>query len=85
MVADLPGMGRWVRMYSSLERLSAQEGATNWMSMLGAEAIDLLPPDIGLVLDPHLSHAAAIPPRTASTIDPTLAPPKALPIRKGTM
>jgi hypothetical protein len=63
MVADLLDMGRWVRVYSSLDHLGDHEGAVSWMRLLGVDVMNLLPPDIGFVLDPHLSHAAAIPPR----------------------
>ncbi|MGH8902357.1 MAG: SseB family protein [Egibacteraceae bacterium] len=65
MVADLPGKGSWVSVFSSLERLGAFVGACDWMSMPGADVIELLPDGVGAVLDPGSGHAVAIPPRGA--------------------
>jgi hypothetical protein len=62
MVAAIPDMGRWVRVYSRLDYLGYHEGPVNWMSLLGADVLNLLPADVGLVLDTHLPHATAIPP-----------------------
>ena len=63
MVASNPGMGRWVRVYSSLEYLHEHEGSVSWMKLFGGDALNLLPADVGLILDAHLPHALAIPPR----------------------
>jgi hypothetical protein len=76
MVAAVPGMGRWVRIYTSLDYLGEHEGPVNWMSLLGADALNLLPADVGLVLDTHLPHATAIPPRAVlSAENATLSGP----------
>jgi hypothetical protein len=62
MVAKVGDMGRWVRVYSSADRLLELEGDVRWMAMLGVVAMKLVPADVGLVLDPHLPHSVAVPP-----------------------
>ncbi|MGH3973044.1 MAG: WXG100 family type VII secretion target [Pseudonocardiaceae bacterium] len=77
MVADLPGKGSWVSVFSSLDRLGAFVGECDWMSMPGWDLIDLLPEGVGAVLDPDSEHAVAIPPRNPTTASNTAGPGRA--------
>lgn len=66
MVAAIPRLGRWVRVYSSLDELVEQEGGVNWMGLLGGVALKLVPTGVGMVLDPHREHSVAVPSVTAA-------------------
>jgi hypothetical protein len=64
MVTMVPGRGRWVAVFSSLERLGRFAGECDWQAMTGVDLIAQLPSGMGVLLDVDDEHAMAVPPRT---------------------
>ncbi|WP_112273569.1 SseB family protein [Lentzea terrae] len=64
---EVPGMGTWLQVFSTVQRLTSVVGAEqSCMTLLGAEVLDLLlpvlPAGLGVVLDPHSPHMMTFPP-----------------------
>ncbi|MFI6100814.1 SseB family protein [Lentzea sp. NPDC051213] len=64
---DVPGMGSWVQVFTTVERLTSVVGAHHaYMTLLGSEVLDLLlpvlPEGLGVILDPHSRHMMTFPP-----------------------
>lgn len=64
---DVPGMGSWLQVFTTVQRLTSVVGADHEvMTLLGSEVLDLLlpvlPEGLGVVLDPHSPHMMAFPP-----------------------
>ncbi|WP_394614538.1 SseB family protein [Lentzea sp. JNUCC 0626] len=64
---EVPGMGRWLQVFTSVQRLTSVVGADHaYMTLLGSEVLDLLlpvmPEGLGVILDPHSPHMMTFPP-----------------------
>jgi len=55
-VTDLGERGRWMVVFSTLERLARHAGECDYLSTTGADLLELVPPGIGLMVDPHDDH-----------------------------
>lgn len=55
-VADLGERGRWMVVFSTLERLARHAGACDYLSTTGADLLELVPPGTGLMVDPDDEH-----------------------------
>jgi len=55
-VADLGERGRWMVVFSTLERLARHAGECDYLSTTGADLLELVPPGIGLMVDPDDEH-----------------------------
>lgn len=60
-VSDVPGLGSWLPVFSSLERLGRFAGECDWLSAPGADVRALLPQHINIILDPDDEHALVLP------------------------
>ncbi|MGH3906452.1 MAG: hypothetical protein ACRDTE_20070 [Pseudonocardiaceae bacterium] len=56
MLADLPGKGRWVLVFSTPERLARCVGDCAWLSTTGADLLKQLPVGLGVLLDIQDTH-----------------------------
>lgn len=63
MVAELPGMGRWVLVFSTPERLARCVGDCVWLSTTGADLLEQLPFGLGVLLDIQDSHSLPLLPQ----------------------
>ncbi|MFC9255373.1 SseB family protein [Amycolatopsis thailandensis] len=55
-VTDLGERGRWMLVFSTLERLARHAWDCDYLSTTGADLLELVPPGIGLMVDPHEDH-----------------------------
>jgi hypothetical protein len=56
LVTDLGERGRWMVVFSTLERLAAHAGECDYFATTGADLLELVPPGIGLMVDPDDEH-----------------------------
>lgn len=56
LVADLGDQGRWMVAFSTVERLAAYAGECDYFSTSGADLLELIPPGVGLMVDPGDEH-----------------------------
>ncbi|WP_154676254.1 SseB family protein [Amycolatopsis benzoatilytica] len=56
LVTDTGSRGRWMPVFSTPERLVAYAGDGFFISCTGAELLSLVPPGVGLMLDPADEH-----------------------------
>jgi hypothetical protein len=56
LVSDLGERGSWTVAFSTLTRLAAYAGACDYVSTTGADLMDLIPPGVGLMVDPDDEH-----------------------------
>lgn len=55
-VTDTENSGRWTVAFSSLERLADYAGECDYLSMPGAVFLELVPPGVGVMVDPEDDH-----------------------------
>lgn len=55
-VTDLGERGRWMVVFSTIERLAAHVGDCDYFATTGADLLELVPPGVGLMVDPHDEH-----------------------------
>ncbi len=72
VVFAMPSGGRWVAVFTSLDRLArfaARRGQTtvDWLSAGGSDLIPQLPPEVGLIVDPGEEHCVVLPAPWLST------------------
>ena len=65
LVIDTGSRGRWMPVFSTADRLAAHAGDGYFFSASGAELLSLVPPGIGLMLDPDDEHRFPILARVA--------------------
>lgn len=70
LVMDLAERGRWMVAFSTLARLAAYEGECDYFATTGADLLELIPPGVGLMVDPDDQHRFPVLAR--------MAPPDAL-------
>lgn len=63
MMAELPGKGRWVLVFSTPERLARCIGDCAWLSTTGADLLEQLPFGLGVLLDIQDSHSLPLLPQ----------------------
>ncbi len=56
LVADLGERGRWMAVFSTPERLIAHLGDCDCFATTGADLLELVPPGVGLMVDPDDVH-----------------------------
>lgn len=62
LAAEVPGHGRCVPVFSSLEGLGRFSGECDWFGLTGADLLWQLPPKIAVVIDPLDEHCIVIHP-----------------------
>lgn len=62
LVADLPGKGSWVMVFSTPERLGSYAGDCDFFATTGADLRAQLPSGIGILLDCQDTHGVALKP-----------------------
>ncbi|MFI0467190.1 SseB family protein [Saccharopolyspora sp. 5N102] len=62
-VTDIGRRGRWTLAFSSSERLAARAGECDYMSMPGADFLELVPAGVGVMVDPDDEHRLPLQPR----------------------
>lgn len=60
-VREVEGQGRWLPVFTTLERLGVFVGECDWVSLTGADVRELLPRDISIIVDPQDQHALVVP------------------------
>ena len=65
LVTDTGSRGHWMPVFSTPDRLAEYVGDGYFFSATGAELLSLVPPGIGLMLDPDDEHRFAILARVA--------------------
>ncbi|MER7080298.1 SseB protein N-terminal domain-containing protein [Saccharopolyspora kobensis] len=55
-VTDTESQGRWTVAFTTLDRLAAHAGACDYISMPGAIFLELVPPGVGVMVDPDDDH-----------------------------
>jgi UDP-N-acetyl-D-mannosaminuronic acid transferase (WecB/TagA/CpsF family) len=65
LVTDLGERGRWMVVFSTLERLAAHSGECDYFATTGADLLELVPTGIGLMVDPDDDHRFPIVSRVA--------------------
>ncbi|TWE30275.1 SseB family protein [Prauserella muralis] len=63
VASSLPGKGRWVLAFSTLERLERRLGAVPWLSTTGSDLLDQLPHGLGVLLDVGDEHGLPLLPQ----------------------
>lgn len=63
MVAELPGKGHWVLVFSTPERLARCIGDCTWLSTTGADLLEQLPFGLGVLLDIQDDHSLPLLPQ----------------------
>ena len=64
MVSEVPGRGRWVPVFSTLERLAAFAGMHGqYQQLTGVELLRHVPKGIGVLFDVQDTHALPLIPR----------------------
>ena len=56
LVSDLGVRGRWMAAFSTLSRLVRYVGECDYFVATGADVLELIPPGVGLMLDPDDAH-----------------------------
>ncbi|WP_051736243.1 SseB family protein [Amycolatopsis rifamycinica] len=56
LVTDLGERGRWMVVFSTLERLAAHSGECAYFATTGADLLELVPPGVGVMVDPDDEH-----------------------------
>lgn len=56
LVTDLGERGRWMAVFSTPERLVAHSGDCDCLAATGADLLELVPPGVGLMVDPDDVH-----------------------------
>lgn len=56
LVMDLAERGRWMVAFSTLARLAVYEGECDYFATTGADVLELIPPGVGLMVDPDDEH-----------------------------
>lgn len=69
LVPDTGSRGLWMPVFSTPDRLAAHVGDGYFFSATGAELLSLVPPGIGLMLDPDDEHRFPVLARVASPND----------------
>ncbi|WP_329059490.1 SseB family protein [Amycolatopsis sp. NBC_01480] len=69
LVTDTGSRGLWMPVFSTPDRLAAHVGDGYFFSATGAELLSLVPPGIGLMLDPDDEHRFPVLARVASPND----------------
>lgn len=59
LIAEVAG-GRWVGVFSTLERLGCFAGECDWQAMTGADLLSQLPEGVGVLLDPQDEHVIPV-------------------------
>lgn len=62
LVADLPGKGSWVMVFSTPERLGRYAGDCGFFATTGADLQAQLPDGVGILLDCQDAHGVALKP-----------------------
>lgn len=60
LVTELGSRGRWTVVFSTLERLAAHVGDCDFLATTGADFLELVPPGIGVMVDPDDGHRLPI-------------------------
>ncbi|QUH00634.1 SseB family protein [Saccharopolyspora erythraea] len=55
-VTDAGRRGRWTPAFSTLDRLAAHAGECDYVSMTGADFLELVPAGVGVMFDPADDH-----------------------------
>ena len=63
LAAEVPGHGRCVPVFSSLDRLGGFSGECDWFGLTGADLLWQLPSGVAVVIDPLDEHCVVIHPR----------------------
>ena len=56
LVIDLGERGRWMVVFSTLERLARHAGECDYFATTGADLLELVPPGVGVMVDPDDEH-----------------------------
>lgn len=56
LVTELGDRGRWTVAFSTAARLATHAGECDYFSTTGADLLELIPPGIGLMVDPDDAH-----------------------------
>ncbi|WP_370968542.1 SseB family protein [Amycolatopsis sp. cg9] len=56
LVTDLGERGRWMVVFTTVERLAAHAGECDCFTTTGADLLELVPPGVGLMVDPDDTH-----------------------------
>jgi hypothetical protein len=56
LVTDLGERGRWMVVFSTLKRLAAHAGECDYFATTGGDLLELVPPGVGLMVDPDDEH-----------------------------
>jgi hypothetical protein len=56
LVADLGERGRWMRVFSTPQRLYTHAGECPYFFTTGADLLELVPPGVGVMVDPDDAH-----------------------------
>ena len=56
LVTDLGERGKWMPVFTTLERLAAHAGECDYFTTTGADLMELVPPGVGLMVDPDDPH-----------------------------
>jgi hypothetical protein len=56
LVTDLGERGKWMAVFTTLERLAAHVGECDYFTTTGADLLELVPPGVGLMVDPDDAH-----------------------------
>lgn len=65
LVTNLGPRGSWMPVFSSLEGLARHVGECDYFSATGADLLELVPPGVGVMLDPDDTHRFPIVARMA--------------------
>lgn len=60
-VREVGGQGRWLPVFTILERLGAFAAECDWLSLTGADLREHLPADVSFIVDPQEKHALVVP------------------------
>ncbi|WP_158104156.1 SseB family protein [Amycolatopsis pretoriensis] len=56
LVTDLGERGKWMAVFTTLERLAAHVGECGYFTTTGSDLLELVPPGVGLMVDPDDAH-----------------------------
>lgn len=63
LASVLPGKGRWVLAFSTLQRLASHCGDAHWLSTSGADLLKQLPHGLGVLVDIGDEHGLPLLPQ----------------------